>query len=145
MGVDISILHNNLDIEMDRALFSRFSARIDYDYVYIDFDGTIILNNSVNTNIMKFLYQSRNMGKKIILLSRHKQNLKESLRKFSISELLFDELIVLNENENKSDYIRNMNSVFVDDSFAERKEVFDKLHIPVFALDAVESLLFWKV
>jgi len=145
MGIDVSILHNNLDIEIDRALSVKFSIGKDYDCVYIDFDDTIIVNNLVNSNIMMFLYQSRNMGKKIVLLSKHKEDIKESLKKFSISDLLFDEIIVLDENENKSDYITNMNSVFIDDSFSERKEVFDKLHIPVFALDAVESLLFWKV
>jgi len=145
MGLDISILRNNLDIEIDRALFARFFCRYDYDWVYIDFDDTVIVNNSVNTNIMKFLYQSRNMGKRIVLLSRHRQDIKESLKKFSISDLLFDEIIVLGDNEKKSDCITNTNSVFIDDSFLERKEVFDKAHIPVFALDAVESLLLWKV
>jgi len=94
---------------------------------------------------MKFLYQSKNLCKEIILLSKHKQDIKESLKKFAISDLLFDEIIVLDENEKKSDYITNMNSIFIDDSFAERKEVFDKLHIPVFALDALESLLYWRV
>jgi len=145
MGLDVSILCNNLDIEIDRALFARFICRYDYDWVYIDFDDTVIVNNSVNTNIMKFLYQSRNLGKRIVLLSRHRQDIKESLRKFSISDLLFDEIIVLGANEKKSDCITNTNSVFIDDSFLERKEVFDKVHIPVFALDAVESLLLWKV
>src|SRR4030067_1320385 len=145
MGIGISILRNNLDIEIDRALFSRFLIKNDYTCIYIDFDDTIIVNNSVNTNIMKFLYQSRNIRKKIVLLSKHKHDIKESLKKFAISELLFDEIIVLNENDKKCDCIANMNSVFIDDSFAERKQVFDKLHIPVFALDAVESLLLWKV
>ncbi len=141
MGIEVSILHNKLNIEIDRALFARFSIRNDYACVYIDFDDTIIVNNSVNTNMMKFLYQSKNLCKEIILLSKHKQDIKESLKKFAISDLLFDEIIVLKENEKKSDYITNINSIFIDDSFAERKEVFDKLHIPVFALDAVESLL----
>lgn len=144
MGIEVSILHNKLDIEIDRALFARFSVKHDYDCVYIDFDDTIIVDNSVNTNIMKFLYQSRNMGKKIILLSKHKQDIKESLKKFTISDLLFNEIIVLEENEEKTDYITSMSSIFIDDSFAERKKVFDKLHIPVFALDTVESLLCWK-
>lgn len=145
MGINVNILRNNLDIEIDRALFARFSLKHDYAYVYIDFDDTIIVNDFVNTNIMKFLYQSRNLGKKIILLTRHNQEINESLKKFSISDLLFDEIAILGEKENKSDYITNMSCIFIDDSFAERKEVFDRLHIPVFALDAVESLLLWKV
>ena len=145
MGINVNILRNNLDIEIDRALFARFSCKHYYTHVYIDFDDTIIVNNSVNTNIMKFLYQSRNLGKKIILLSRHRQDIVENLKTFSISNLLFDETVILADKENKSDYITNMSSIFIDDSFVERKEVFDKLQIPVFALDAVESLLLWKV
>ncbi|KJU81913.1 carbamoylphosphate synthase large subunit short form [Candidatus Magnetobacterium bavaricum] len=141
MGFDVAVLRNNLDMEIDRALSARFSIKNEYCCVYVDFDDTIIVNGCVNTNIMKFLYQSRNMGKKIVLLSKHRDDIKDSLRKFAISELLFDEIIVLKENKDKSDHIVEMASVFIDDSFAERKAVHDKLHIPVFALDAVESLL----
>ena len=144
MGVDVSCMRNNLDIEIDRALFARFHVKHEYSYVYIDYDDTIIVNDMVNTNIMKFIYQSRNLNKKIILLSRHAQNIYNSLNKYSISKSLFDEIIIIGKDDNKSRYITNIDSVFIDDSFAERKEVFDTLHIPVFALDAVESLLLWK-
>lgn len=145
MGFEVSILDNKLDIEIDRALFARFSIKENYDYVYIDFDDTIIVDNGVNTDIIKFLYQARNMGKKIILLTKHKQDIKETLSKFAISDLLFDDILLLEQTQNKSSFIKNKNSIFIDDSFAERKEVFDKLKIPVFGLDAVESLLVWKV
>ncbi|NLZ45883.1 MAG: ATP-grasp domain-containing protein [Clostridiales bacterium] len=145
MGFEVSILNNKLDIEIDRALFARFSIKENYDYVYIDFDDTIIVDNGVNTDIIKFLYQARNMGKKIILLTKHKQDIKETLSKFAISDLLFDDILLLEQTQNKSGFIKNTNSIFIDDSFAERKEVFDTLKIPVFGLDAVESLLFWKV
>ena len=145
MGFEVSILNNQLDIEIDCALFSRFSIKENYDYVYIDFDDTIIVDNAVNTDIIKFLYQARNNGKKIILLTKHKQDIKETLSKFAISTLLFDDILLLEQNQNKSGFIKNTNSIFIDDSFAERKEVFDTLKIPVFGLDAVESLLLWKV
>jgi predicted ATP-grasp superfamily ATP-dependent carboligase len=143
MGLDLSILYNHLDIEIDRAWFSRFSINLDYNYVYIDFDDTIVISNLVNTNVMKLLYQLRNTGKKIVLLSRHSQDINESLSRYAISASLFDKIIILNKGEKKSDYITD-NSIFIDDSFAERKEVSDKLHIPVFSPDAVESLLYWK-
>lgn len=144
MGVEVSILNNKLDIEIDRALFARYSHNENYDYVYIDFDDTIIIENTVNTEIIKFLYQARNLGKKIVLLTRHKQDVKKTLAKFAISELLFDDICVLKQTENKSSFIKKAKSIFIDDSFAERKEVSDKLKIPVFGLDALESLFFWK-
>jgi len=145
LGDKVAIIYNKLDIEIDRALFARFSIQDDYECVYIDFDDTIILDNLVNTNVMKYLYQCKNMTKRIILLSKHKQDIKDTLTKFAISELLFDEIIVLGEHEEKADRITIMNSIFIDDSFSERKKVFDRLHIPVFSIDSLESLLFWKV
>jgi hypothetical protein len=85
------------------------------------------------------------MGKKIILLSKYKYDIKETLSKFAISNLLFDDILLLDQNQKKSGFIKNTNAIFIDDSFAERKEVFNTLKIPVFGVDAVESLLIWKV
>jgi hypothetical protein len=145
MSSEVSIIYNDLDIEIDRSLFSCFSFKHDYEHVYIDFDDTIIVNNAVNTNMMKFIYQCKNINKKITILSKHRNNIQASLKKFAISDLLFDEIIILGEHEAKASYITAMNSIFIDDSFTERKQVFDSLHIPVFALDALEALLYWKV
>lgn len=145
MGEDIDILKNKFDIEIDRALFARFSFKKPYSYIYIDLDDTIIFNNKVNTDVMKFLYQEKNMGKKIILISRHTEDIEKTLSKFAISNLLFDNIISVKENESKAKYIKNKDSIFIDDSFTERKVVFEKLNIPVFSLDSIESLLFWKV
>lgn len=145
MGIDVSILNNKLDLEIDRALFSRFSLKKDYNYVYVDFDDTIIVNNTVNTDVIKFLYQSKNLGKKNILITRHLWDIKESLMKYAISELLFDEIIVVEKSKLKSSYIKHLESIFIDDSFAERKSVLETLNIPVFSIDAVESLFNWKV
>lgn len=141
MGVSVKIIQNNLTIEIDRALSSTFSITNNYEYIYIDFDDTLIINNFVNIDIIKFLYQSKNIGKKIILISKHCKNIHDSLKKYAISELLFNDIIILNKNDRKCDYITNKNSIFIDDSFSERDEVFTKLNIPVFALDAIEALI----
>jgi len=77
-------------------------------------------------------------------LTKHKKNIKETLSKFAISDLLFDEIIIIEQNANKFEYINNLNSIFIDDSFEERKVVFERLNIPVFGVDAIEALLFWK-
>lgn len=141
MGIDLNIIYNDLNVEMDRALSSKFIINYNYNYVYIDFDDTLITNNSVNINVIKFIYQAKNMKKRIILLSKHSGNIQNSLDKFSVSSLLFDEIIILKTYEHKYDYIKRLDAVFIDDSFAERKEVFDKHHIPVFSLDGIEALI----
>lgn len=145
MGIETCILKNTLDLEIDRALFSRYSIKENYDYVYIDFDDTIIVNNTVNTDVIKFLYQSKNGGKIIILITKHKNDIRQTLLNYAISDLLFDQIIVLEQNDFKSNHIENMNSIFIDDSFSERKNVMDTLQIPCFGIDAVESLLYWKI
>jgi len=144
MGMEVSILSNKLDVVIDRALFSRFAIKETYENVYVDFDDTIIVNGAVNTDMVKFLYQARNNRKKIILLTRHKKPIAETLAKYAISSLLFDEIIVIEQNKKKSEHIKSRDSIFIDDSFAERKDVHENLHIPVFGVDAVESLLDWK-
>ncbi|MGV8049470.1 MAG: ATP-grasp domain-containing protein [Anaerolineaceae bacterium] len=144
MGLKLEILQNNLDLEIDRALFSRYIMSYEYSYIYIDFDDTIIMNDTVNTNVIKFLYQSRNTKKKIILLSRHKKDIYESLKTYSICSSLFDEIYVLQEDQKKSDFITEVNSIFVDDSFSERQDVHLLKGIPVFSIDSIEALLNWK-
>ena len=62
------------------------------------------------------------------------------LKKFKIYQL-FDEIIWLNENDSKADYIINKNSIFIDDSFSQRLEVEDKLGIPTFEPNMIEVLL----
>jgi carbamoylphosphate synthase large subunit len=141
MGFDVSVVQNDFEIEIDRALFARFTISIDYDYVYVDFDDTIIVDNCVNTLLMKFLYQAKNSSKKIVLLTKHIFNMQETLDHFAISRLLFDEVIQIKRSENKINYINYKKSIFIDDSFEERRVVMQNLKIPTFGLDAVESLL----
>lgn len=144
MGIDVNIIKNNLHIEIDRALFARFKVNHNYSCVYVDLDDTIIINNMVNTDLIKFLYQTKNMGKEIVLITRHKKNINKTLANFAISSSLFDRIITVKESQKKSDFINNKKSILIDDSFSERKQVFDAAKIPVYGLDAIEALLNWK-
>ena len=144
MGYEVSVLQNDFKIEIDRALFARYTIHIKYDYVYVDFDDTIVVDDCVNTTLIKFLYQARNHNKKIVLITKHLYNIKEKLQHFALSALLFDEIIQIKKSDRKRDYIRNRNAIFIDDSFEERKEIAQYLKIPVFGLDAVESLFCWR-
>lgn len=144
MGHAVSVLKNDIDVEVDRALFSRFTIAIEYEYVYVDFDDTIVFENCVNIGLIRFLYQARNQDKKIILITKHIHNIQETLNKYAISPLLFQETICLPKTARKTDYMVHKNAIFIDDSFEERKEVMDVHGIPSFGLDAVEALLCWR-
>ena len=139
--VPVTIIDNGNSITLDRCLKATYAQNISYDYVYIDFDDTIILNDKVNAEMMKFIYQCKNQMKKIILLTRHKRVIYDSLKKYNINAAIFDDIIPLTWEQTKADKITNANSIFIDNSFAERAEVKSKKNIPVFDVDAVESLM----
>lgn len=145
-GYDIDILENgDEDILLDRAFISRYKTNIEFEKVYIDFDDTLYLGNKVNLTIIMFLYQCVNKGKKIILITKHEKDILNSLKELRISKELFDEIILIEKNDQKYKYIDANGSIFIDDSFAERKMVKEKVGIAVFDLDMIESLIDWRM
>jgi len=145
MGKEVKIINNSYDIEVDRALISRFITNLEYESIYLDFDDTLIINNKVNNYLMMFLYQSLNQGKKIYLFTRHKNDIYYTLDKYCISKNIFEKIFNLSENEKKSKYIKDKNSIFIDDSFSERYEVSTQKGIAVFDSSEVECLIDWRL
>ena len=95
---------------------------------------------------MMFLYQCVNEGKEIILITKHIKDINETLKGLKIDINLFDEIIRLTKEDNKSEYMDNeKTSIFIDDSFSERLAISNELDIPVFDLDAIESLIDWRM
>jgi len=139
-GFDIDILVNNIGIEMDRALDNKYKLYFEYSKVYVDFDDCLIMNNKVNQKLVGFLYSCVNQGKRIILITKHENNLKESLKTYRLNNL-FDEIIHLDKSDKKYKYINGTDCLFIDDSFTERKEVKEKLNILVFSPDMIETLV----
>ncbi|NHM01334.1 ATP-grasp domain-containing protein [Flavobacterium difficile] len=145
MDIDVSICINNFNVEIDRALFSRFKIDYKYENVYIDFDDTITFKTKVNTDVMKFIYQCKNENIKLYLITKHKYNIYTTLENLCIPTTLFEEIIVLQPTDLKSQAIKHkQKTIFIDDSFAERKDVSEKLNIPCFNIDSIEALLDWK-
>jgi hypothetical protein len=138
-GKDVTIHRNKFDIELDRAFKARFKTDIKYDTVYIDLDDTLIINGKVNTKLISFLFQCRNNNKKIILLTRNKTPFDIIIHR-GIAFNFFHEVTPIGLNSSKSDFVEP-NSILIDDSFGERKEVADKLKIPVFDVDAIDCLM----
>jgi len=140
LGHDIRIIKNDYDIKMDRALTERFKLNLNFDHIYVDFDDCLITNGKINREMIQFLYQCLNNGKKLYLISKCSRNFEELLRKYPIKDI-FTEIFHLDKSEKKSNYIKKFPAIFIDDSFAERVEVQEALKIPVFSPDAIESLL----
>lgn len=137
----ITIQKQNLKIETDRALKTKSIVKLNFKYVYIDLDDTIIINEkTINTNMIKLIFQFINENKKIILISKHKKNIIKTLEKYRIKNI-FDKIIHLKSSDKKSNYIEHKNSIFIDDSFQERIEVFKKNKIHTFSVSSSECFL----
>lgn len=139
LGLPVTIQCNRFEAEMDRAWSNRYRLAIDYQHVYIDFDDCVCIGGQVNPTAVKFLVQAINQNKQIHLLSRHREGvLLDRLARLRIRDL-FDEVLQIEEGRSKADFVQE-DSIFIDDSFAERQAVAQK-GIPVFAVDAIEALL----
>ena len=131
---------NDYGISCYKCVENRFKLSINYDYVYVDLDDTIIIKGIVNTKIMQYLYHAKNSGKKIILITRNKTPIAK-LEQYYICRELFDEVIQVDETHKKSEYITNPSAVFIDDSHKERSDVYNNKNICVFSCDMIESLM----
>lgn len=146
LGINVNIVTNDNKLSIDRALMNRFKYEIDYKRVYIDFDDTVFVKGKINTFLMMFLYQCVNENKEIVLITKHVKNIKETLKELKIDINLFNDIISLTKDDEKYKFIdSSVTSIFIDDSFNERFSISDKLNIPVFDLDAIESLINWKM
>lgn len=146
LGIDVSIISNKNKLTIDRALTNRFNYEIDYERVYLDFDDTVFVKGKINTYLMMFLYQCVNENKEIILITKHIKDIYETLSELKIDKTLFDEIITLSKEDEKYEFMNDdVGSIFIDDSFSERLTVHNKLNIPVFDLDAIESLINWRM
>lgn len=141
MGYDVEIICNSFDIELDRRYKSSYKVNINYNYVYIDFDDTLIIDGKINSIAMRFIYQCVNRGVKIVLLTKHDTDIYDDLKRYKISDTIFDEIIHISKDDKKINHITSENAIFIDNYFPDRKEVFNKKNIPVFDVDAIEALL----
>jgi hypothetical protein len=138
-GLDVGILTNDFPIQIDRALTNRYFHELQYSTVYVDLDDTLLLKGGVNVAVVAFLYQSINEGKKIVLVTRHANDLAVTLAQHRLTNL-FDDVFHLREEEPKSRYITSKDAIFIDDSFRERKEVARVCGIPTFDCSMLEVL-----
>jgi predicted ATP-grasp superfamily ATP-dependent carboligase len=135
--ININKYENN--VSCYKTYENKYNLNLSYDTVYVDLDDTIIIKDKINIEVIKFLYYCKNETKKIVLITRNTNPINK-LQNFIISEYLFDEIKIVKENEKKSMFITDKNSIFIDDSFIERDDVYKNSKIYVFNCDAIKSL-----
>lgn len=141
LNMEVRVLTNPFKITMRRRLHSSYAIEHAFQTVYVDYDDTVIINDQVNCQLMQFLYQCRNQKKRLILLSRHSGDLEQHMRKYRVFPELFDDIHHLGADERKSDFVTCKEAIFIDNLFSEREDVLLRKGVPVFDVDAVESLL----
>lgn len=148
MGKNLTICENPYNVIVDRTLISRYKINYDYNKVYIDYDDTVISAEQVILPVIQFIYQCRNKKYSVILLTRHEDGhddtVEESLQKHEIAANLFDLIIKLTFEESKIDFINPDKAIFIDNAYAERKQVHDAYNIPVFDVEGLEVLMDWR-
>lgn len=131
---------NNYSAEMSRAFGNYYKVDIKYNTAYIDLDDCLIINDKLNLTLAGFILQCINDNVKVELITRHEHDLEKTLIRHRILNL-FDGIHHLNWSQHKRDYIKDPQSIFIDNSFAERKAVWDTHKIPVFSPDMIEILI----
>ena len=145
MGYEVDVSPNQYHVKMDSTLIRRYRIDYAYDKVYFDFDDTLTLRGKVNLKAIWFLYQCRNQGKKVILLTKHSAEILDTMRNYCIDRGLFDEIIHIAPSEKKSSFIAPKFAIFVDNAWQERNDVSRVHSIPVFDVDGLDVLMDWRV
>lgn len=140
LGRDVRPLPNPYITVVERCIASRAALAFDYDTVFIDFDDTLVIDGHANPTAMAFLYQALAQSKALVLITRHADDLSQTLARVRIAETLFDRILHLTAGEHKSDFV-TPRSIFIDNHFPERADVAGRCGVPVFDVDALAFLI----
>ncbi len=138
--VPLAIMTNDVSIELDRALVARYEHDIEFSTVYVDLDDTLIHDSVVNSRLVRLLYECINRSVRLVLLTRHRGDLAQTLATHRLTEL-FDEVISVPDDIPKSKFVRDPNSIFIDDSFSERRDIVENCGIHTFDTSMIDLLL----
>lgn len=144
MGLEVSVMvpEGLESVEADRALCCSYALNYEYKAAYIDYDDTLVhLDKGVNTDLVKFIFQCHNRGIRVVLLSRHRGNMANALVKNRLDGLFDDIIHIRDDTRSKAEFIGEKEAVFIDDSYVERRDVWERLGIPTFDLSSLDVLL----
>ncbi len=145
MGYDVEIRQQFPTLSVDRALYNCFHLPRNFDCIYVDYDDTIIIKGKVNVVLMAFLYQMINKGLPIILVTKHQGDIYRSLTDYRIADNIFEKIILVPPEKEKTDFfVPSSESLYIDDSFSERKKVEERYNITALGSDAVEAIIDWR-
>ena len=144
--IDIEITPNKYNVTADKSYIDRYKINIFYERVYIDFDDTLVFGKKIyNSQMMMFVYQCINKGVELVLITKHENNIKNTMKNIKLNADLFSEIIEVPVDEYKYIYMNNNKpSIFIDNSYTERKLVKKYLNMPAFDVSNIDCLIDWR-
>jgi carbamoyl-phosphate synthase large subunit len=116
-GFEVNVINQ---LNLPTVSGADFDFNFYFEDVYVDFDDTLIIRDSLNEPLVSYLKILRNSAKKIFIITKNKGNIHELIRNFGIVNLA-DKVIQISETESKSEFISSENPfIFIDDSYLER-------------------------
>lgn len=142
MGYDLNIRPEFNFVETDRALNNCYKIDLEFNELYIDYDDTIIVHDKVNLSAIALIYKCLNQNIPVYLVTKHENDIHQSLQARHISEGIFANIIHIQKGDKKIDYMHpGAKALYIDDSFAEREAVRRQFGIEVTGVDSLEVLL----
>lgn len=142
LGADVSVIRQNFPVRLERKLGNLYGIDISYSTVIVDYDDTLTVHGRINGELLSFLYQCVDAGKRIVLLTKHEGDIHRELETRRICENLFDEIIHLPSGASKVEHVAAYakDAIYIDNMFHDRLEAAG-LGMPVFDVDAVPALI----
>lgn len=135
---DVRVLRQDFLIESERILLTIYRTDLRYSRIYVDYDDTLVIRGRINEELIRFLYQSLNDGKELVLLTRHEGDIEAELAARRICRGMFSKIIHLPPDGDKMGHLEPA-SIYIDNMFHDREKAA-ALGIPVFDVDAVAGL-----
>ncbi|NNT95953.1 ATP-grasp domain-containing protein [Pseudomonadaceae bacterium T75] len=139
MGRDLTVLEDPRVLRAERRLTTSIVLDYDFDTACFDLDDTLLCDGIANPSAMRLVYRLLQLGKRLVLLTRHPSDPLLTLEAAHIPATLFERIVHLRQSEPKSAHIP-LPAIFIDNHFPERIEVSRSLRIPVFNVDALDLL-----
>lgn len=136
--VDVKPVRSSVRYVRHLAFKSFFCQK--WSVIFVDWDDTVVVNGRLNKYLVGFLFYEKSKGVAVKLLSKHLGDLEHDVALLGL-EGLFDQVIHLDEAENKEDFMCD-NCLFIDDSFSQRSAAMDRWNCLAVGPD-VSDLLFY--
>ncbi len=119
-GYDLSVAAFAAGMPMALCVRPRFLYDRPIAALYMDLDATLILRGAVNPQLAALIFQCRNRGVPVHLITRHPGDLARTLAQYRLASLFERIIHITDRTRTKASFIEEADAVLVDDSFQER-------------------------